>query len=323
MAAYFKQTAGIMVAAGLTPWLQLGEILHWFYSEKQNVPIAFVTASTPVAVTTTVAHGLSTGQRVIIAGGGGTLAIYGRQTITVTSSTSFTVDGSTGGGSSGCGTYVGSWVGGGTVSGGGMAFYDANQTAAATAALSRSLASFWTQDDDPTVNSSADANFLAARLKTHCDTIISTTKASYTGAKFEILWPYDVNYASCYFTANLPYPQGGRLNRAVNLPSAWNTKAGSNLDRMKTEGLSWSAFYRDNTKAVETVLFPYTVLSWSKSDTRYLIPWFNGGCHWPKEYLFCVSQRTPAVNFWAFDHAVLLSWTTSPLPTPKRRVTSR
>ena len=323
MAAYFKQTAGIMSAAGLTPWLQLGEILHWFYSEKQNVPIAFVTASTPVAVTTTVAHGLSTGQRVVIAGGGGTLAIYGRQTITVTSATSFTVDGSTGGGSSGCGTYIGSWVGGGTVSGGGMAYYDANQTAAATVALGRALGSFWTQDDDPTVSSSADANFLAARLKTHCDTIISTTKASYAGAKFEVLWPYDVNYASCYFTANLPYPQGGRMNRAVNLPSAWNTKAGSNLDRMKTEGLSWSAFYRDNTKAAETVLFPYTVLSWSKSDTRCLIPWFNGGCHWPKEYLFCVSQGTPVVNFWAFDHAVLLSWPTSPLPAPKRRVTSR
>lgn len=316
MAAYFTQTAAIMAAASLTPWLQFGEILHWFFSYTQSLPVTGVAMTSPVKITTGTAHGFATGQTTILAGLAGNVppALLGIQTITVTSPTQFTVNGSIG---------SGTWTGGGTVSGGGMALYDANQTAAATAALGRSLASFWTQDDDPTVNSSADANFLAGRLKTHCDSIRTAVLTVTAGAKFELLFPYDVCYPTCYFTTAVPYPQGGRLNRAVNLPSAWNTKAGSGLDRMKTEGLSWSATYRNSTLAQETVLFPYTVLSWSKSDTRCLIPWFNGGCHWSKEFLFCVAQGTPAINFWAFDHAVLFSWTTSPLPTPKRRVTSR
>jgi len=314
MQACYMQAAMIMNAAGLVPWLQLGEILHWFFSQYMTMPVTNIQNTTPVKVTTGVNHNLSTGQTVVLAGCQGSLAVNGRQAVTVTSPTQFTINGSTG---------AGTWTGGGTVSGGGMAFYDASQAAAATTALGRALASFWTQDDDPTINSSADANFLAGRLQTHCSSIVTATKTAYSNAKFELLWPYDVNYKLCYFTNDMPWPQGGRLNRAVNMPSAWSTQAGSGLDRIKTEGLSWSATYHNTDKAKETVQFPYTVLSWSQSATRYLIPWFNGGCHWTQEYLYCLSQSTPAINFWAFDHATLFSWLTQPLPSPRKRITSR
>jgi hypothetical protein len=126
-------------------------------------------------------------------------------------------------------------------------YYDAYTAQAAQTALGRSLAAFYTQDDDPTVNGSADANFLAGLIKTHIDSIRTTVLAAYSGAKFELLWPYDVNFATCYYTPDVPYPQGGRLNRAVNLPSQYLAQAGSGLDRLKMESLSWGSTYRNLT----------------------------------------------------------------------------
>jgi hypothetical protein len=46
----------------------------------------------------------------------------------------------------------------------GMAFYDADTQAAAQSALGRALATFHTANDDPSINSYADANFLRTRL---------------------------------------------------------------------------------------------------------------------------------------------------------------
>ena len=307
----YKQTAGIMNAAGLTPWLQFGEILHWFFSERMSQAVGYASFAAPISIGTVSPHGFTTGQTVIIAGVKGNTAANGTWPITVVDSTHFTLTGS-----SGNGTYVAST---GTASGGGMAFYDANQAAAATSALGRALASFYTQDDDPTINSSADANFLASRIKTHVDSIRTAVLAVYAGAKFELLYPNDVTFLPCYYTPDLPYPQGGRLNHTINLPSAWLTKSGSGLDRFKAEALSWGATYRnmDNSKA--TAAFPYTApLSWAKSDSAYLVPIFNGGCPWKADYLQASNKAVPLIVLWAFDHLNLLSWPV-PLPKNKRR----
>lgn len=120
-----------------------------------------------------------------------------------------------------------------------MAYYDAYTAQAAQTALGRSLAAFYTEDDDPTVNGSADANFFASLIKTHIDSIRTTVLAAYAGAKFELLRPYDVNFSTCHYTPDVPYRQSGRLNRAVNLPSQYLTQSGSGLDRLKMESLSW------------------------------------------------------------------------------------
>ncbi|HYW46753.1 MAG TPA: hypothetical protein VE959_28055 [Bryobacteraceae bacterium] len=98
----------------------------------------------------------------------------------------------------------------------GMAFYDADTTAAATAALGRALATFHTPNDDPSVNGYADANFLAARLKAFADAIRAYVLATYPSASFELLWPMDVND-----------PDNCKLMRYVNLPATWTARAGS------------------------------------------------------------------------------------------------
>ena len=111
-------------------------------------------------------------QRAILAGVQGNTAANGDQTITVTDTTHFTLNGS-----SGNGNYVG---GTGTCSGGGMAYYDAYTAQAALAALGRSLAAFYTQDDDPTINGSADTNFLAMRLP--CSLMLTASQREFAGS---------------------------------------------------------------------------------------------------------------------------------------------
>ena len=287
LAACFTQAAGIMSTAGLTPWLQFGEFLWWFFSVVQNLAVGYASWTSPISIGTVSPHGLSTGQRAILAGIQGNTAANGDQTITVTDATHFTLNGS-----SGNGNYVG---GTGTCSGGGMAYYDAYTAQAAQTALGRSLAAFYTQDDDPTVNGSADANFLASLIKTHIDSIRTTVLAAYSGAKFELLWPYDVNFATCYYTPDVPYPQGGRLNRAVNLPSQYLAQSGSGLDRLKMEALSWGSTYRNFTNAQAAIAFPVTTPgSWPVTATAYLVPWFNGGCPWTMEYVCALNQSIPA-----------------------------
>jgi hypothetical protein len=298
LAACYVQTAQILAGAGLTPWLQFGEILHWFFSETMVLAIVgFSNSSGLVKVQTGSAHGFSTSQIAIVAGTG---LVDGTKTITVIDATHFTVDGST-------------WPGGspgaaGTVSGGGMAYYDANQAATAVVSLGRALASFYTQDDDPMVNAGADAGFLAGRIFSHISTIVAAVLAVESTAKFELLYPLDVNLPVAYYSGTRPYPQGGRMNAAVNLPAQFHAKSGSGLDRLKMEGLSWESEYAHHDNFVRTARFPYAELAWSQADTALLIAWDNGTCPWEMAHRFWLNEGIPLVNFWAADHGQLFGW---------------
>lgn len=308
--AAYKELANLMNAAGLTPWLQFGEFLWWFFSSLSLTPSA-VSNTTPIEIYFTAPHGLSTGDVLVNAGYRGCTAANGTWAVTYVNANQVALNGSVGNGV---------WTSSsGTTRTGSMGFYDDDTKAAALANFGRALAKFTCQDQDPdSVNSGADANWLRGRIKAHIDTIRTHVLATYSGAKFELLFPYDVNYASCYHTLDFPYPQGGRLNRRVNLPTEYETKSGSGLDRMKMEALSWGSFYRNRDKAVESIKFPTTApLTWPKADTAYLVPNFNGGCAWESEYLEAVKAGSPLVNFWAFDHVCLLSWPL-PLPNPAR-----
>ncbi len=193
-----------------------------------------------------------------------------------------------------------------------MAFYDDYTKSQAQTALGRALVLFDAVDDDPSVNAYADANFLRGRIKSHIDTVRSHVLASHAGAKFELLWPLDVNE-----------PVIERLNRYVNLPGEYEVKSGSGLDRLKMEALSFGAFERNLNKAREAIRFPYTSpMGWAKADVRYLAPWFNGGCPWREEYLMARREAVPNVTFWAWDHLGLLGWPL-PLPVEEGRSTAR
>jgi hypothetical protein len=244
---------------------------------------------------------------VIVAGVQGNIAANGTWPIVVTDSTHFTETGS-----SGNGTYVAST---GTASGGGMAYYDAYTAAAASTLLSRALASFWTQDDDPSINSHTDANFLREMLYTHMHAIVSAVKGSLAGAKFEWLLPMDVNASAVYWNNCYPYPQGGRMNNYVNIPVEYQSP-NVDIDRLKIEALSWGSAYLDLDQAKFAIAYSYATMTYAKSNVAYLVPWMNGACAWQAQYFFAANDGIALINFWALDHFILLSWSL-PLPTSK------
>ena len=307
--AVFTAMAGLQSAAGLIPWLQFGEFLWWFYSSMAQ-PVGYCAYTDPISIGLAQPHGMQTGDRVVITGVEGCTAANGTWVITVTDPTHFTIPVSANG----------AWITNtGQMRGGSMAYYDPVTAATAQAALGRPLRKFTCQDDDPTVNGGVDAQFLAAQLKAHVDAIRGAVLAQYSSAKFEVLYPNDVNNPVCYLGANVPYPQGGRLNAAVNLPAAWMTKPDSGLDRFKVEALSWSAQYLNLDLATQAISFALTPqLSWNASDVAYLVPWFNGTCPWPYEFQTASALGLASINFWAYDHLALMSWPL-PLPAPVRR----
>lgn len=304
----YLQAAGILAAAGLVPWLQFGEVGWWFYSVLNGLAVGYASWTSPISIGTATAHGLSSGQGVIDCGVGGNTAANGDFAVTVTDGTHFTLVASSGNGA---------YTGGGTVSGGGMAYYDAYTAAAALTALGRALAEFYTQDDNPGANAYADANLLRTCVYTHMHAIAQAVKAAYSGAKFEWLLPMDVNNPTVYWNAGYPYPQGGRMNNYVNIPAQYMGPNGD-IDRVKIEALSWGADYLNIDMAKAAMAYATGTLTYSRSATAYLVPWFNGACAWTKQYLAAVNARVPLIEFWALDHFCLLSWAV-PLPVNARR----
>jgi hypothetical protein len=185
---------------------------------------------------------------------------------------------------------------------GGMAYYDDETIAAAQASLGRPLHIFSTPNDDPSVNGGADALFLRNRLRDHLTALVSDIRAAYPTVKCEVLWPYDVNYP-VPVPLDAPY-LGGRLNRFINLPAEWQTKASSGLDRIKVEALAFATGMRSLDLAGEAIgLFPS--FGWPLDSIRYLVPIFGFATPWHRELALAIGAGLKINNLWAFDHICL------------------
>jgi hypothetical protein len=187
--------------------------------------------------------------------------------------------------------------------GGGMAYYDAATTEAAETALGRPLQAFTSPDDDPGVNGGADAGFLANRLRDYLSSLISEVRGAFPGARFELLYPDDVNHPHPSGIHNL----GGRMNRRVNLPAEWGTKVSAPFDRFKVEALDYGAWSRDLDLAVQSLELPLE-LGWQTSAVRAMIPVFRGGYPWTREVDYARTLGFECVSLWAFDHVCLFGW---------------
>lgn len=192
---------------------------------------------------------------------------------------------------------------------GGMAFYDDETKAAAETALGRPLYTFSSPEDNPGVNGGADAVFLRDRLRDHVAALVAHVRGFHPSAKFEVLFPYDVNH---------PVPAGvhligGPLNRFVNLPIEWETKESSGLDRLKIEALDFGAWSRDLDLVQAAVLFALG-LGWPRDSLRHMLAVFQPGYAWQKECLTALGEGVAVANLWAFDHICLFG----PNPNPAR-----
>jgi hypothetical protein len=196
---------------------------------------------------------------------------------------------------------------------GGMAYYDDETMAAAETALGRPLQIFLTPNDDPTVNSSADATFLRNRLRDYVTALVADIRSAFPTVTCEVLWPYDVNY---------PIPmggEGGQLNRFINLPVEWQLQPSSGLDHMKVEALTFMTSLRSLNLAREAIdLFPS--FGWPLSALRYLVPVFGSATPWTRELALVWAAGIPVANFWAFDHICLYNLDVPEQPLDRRSV---
>jgi hypothetical protein len=183
----------------------------------------------------------------------------------------------------------------------GMAFYD-NDT---TAAFGGTLHTFLTANDDPSVNGYADANFLRARLGSYVAAIQAAVLAQWPSTQFELLWAMDVND-----------PDNCRLLRYVNLPPAWQARAGSGFDTFISEGYQYPGVEHNLDKAKRCAAYPFAELSWDRAHCRYLMGWYTGAWPWQREYQAAQRTGVPVIKFWAYDHLCLFGW---PLPLPKQQ----
>ena len=291
--AAYRAIAQLQHDAGLTPSVQFGEFLWWFFPYLQNKSVGYASYTNPISIGTVEEHELSTGQQVILSGVQGNTAANGTWTVTVVDATHFTLNGS---------SANGAYAGGGNITGGGMAFYDAETSAAALKMLGRPLHVFLTPDDDPTVNGSADAIFLRNRLRDHVAALIADLKSAFPTARCEVLWPDDVNHNTPVPTSG-PY-LGGRLNRFVNLPVEWQSKATSGLDTIKVEALAFGSAMRSLDLAQEAI-YMFPGFGWPVDSVRYLVPVFGSAAPWFREVALARGAGLRTINLWAFDHICL------------------
>ena len=156
----------------------------------------------------------------------------------------------------------------------GMAFYDADTQAAAQSALGRALATFHTPNDDPSINSYADANFLRTRLYNYVAAIQSYVLSQCPSAVFELLWPMDVND-----------PDNCKLLRYINLPSQWKARAGSGFDTFLIEGYQYPGINHNLDQANRCAQYPLTELAWDQAHCRYLMGLYYGTWPWLREFV--------------------------------------
>ena len=186
---------------------------------------------------------------------------------------------------------------------GGMAFYDSETAQVAQGALGRPLHVFRGPDDDPGVNGGADARLLRNRLRDHVSALITHVRSAHPQARFEVLFPYDVNHPSPAGIHDL----GGKLNRFINFPAEWETKATSGFDRLKMEALDFGAWSRNLDLARTAIRFPIE-LGWPRDSIRHLVPIFRPGYPWGKEVDLAKGDGIPVVNLWAYDHICIYGW---------------
>jgi hypothetical protein len=184
----------------------------------------------------------------------------------------------------------------------GMAFYDADTRSAAQSALGRAMATFLTPNDDPSVNTYADANFLRTRLYNYVAAIQTYVLSQCPSAIFELLWPMDVND-----------PDNCKLLRYINLPSQWTTRAGSGFDTILIEGYQYPGIDHNLDQATRCAAYPWKELAWDQAHCRYLMGLYYGTWPWTREFVNASRLGVPVIKLWAYDHLCLFAW---PLPLP-------
>jgi hypothetical protein len=171
----------------------------------------------------------------------------------------------------------------------GMTFYDDYTTASFAARYSRSLPVFLDGNALPS-EYPQECAFLAGLIGSFTDSIMDFVRQTYANARFEVLYPPDVNEAP--------------LNTGVNLPRMnW---APSKIDCLKTENFTFTGD-RNLNKARASISLPLE-LGFSAEKSAHLIGIGDYTTPWQKESRMARGARLSSIVLFALDQFCLIGY---------------
>jgi hypothetical protein len=180
-----------------------------------------------------------------------------------------------------------------------MPFYDAWTMSEFEARYGRPLPVITANDVDP-ADYPDEIEFLADVLGEFTSAVMTYVKATYPSARFEVLYPFDVNSTA--------------FNRAINFPSAWWTPAA--LDCLKTEALRYT--FGRNLKASEHGMGIGELLGFEASKRAHLVGLGDATAAWLKEMRMVAGKGYESAVGFALDQFCLIGYEL-PFPVGSRR----
>jgi hypothetical protein len=181
----------------------------------------------------------------------------------------------------------------------GMPFYDAWTAGQFLAQYGRAMTVFTDNTADP-ASYPDEVAFLQTVLGNFTDAIMTYVRATYSTARFEVLYPLDVNQTI--------------FNQAINYPpSQWTA---TTLDCLKTEGFGFT-LQRNLAKSEQTMQlseFP----SFPAAQRSHLVGVGDATTPWVPEAQFAQGRGFESVVLFALDQMCLIGYAL-PLPDPFRR----
>ena len=176
-----------------------------------------------------------------------------------------------------------------TVTEPGMPFYDAYTTSAFQSTYGRPMTVIPNQYADP-ASLAQECAFLQGLIGTFTRTIRSFVRQTYANARFEVLYPPDVNNTA--------------LNQLVNFPKGDWTPA--NLTCLKTENFTYTGD-RDLNAAAQSIQLPMQ-LGFGASQSSHLVGINDPTTPWQKEQRMALGARLESVVLFALDQFCLIGY---------------
>ncbi len=182
-----------------------------------------------------------------------------------------------------------------------MTFYDQYTKDSFQAAYGRPMGAILSDFSDP-ASFPDEVQFLPTLIGQFTDAVIGFVKAVYPSARFEVLYPTDVN--------NTP------LNKLINYPAAHWTPA--KLHNLKTESFTFTITrHLDNARI--TVDYGGT-RGFARAQRSFLVGIGDPTTPWHKEIEFALAENLESIVRFALDQDCRVGYAT-PLPAAMRRVT--
>jgi hypothetical protein len=183
----------------------------------------------------------------------------------------------------------------------GMPYYDAYTAQTFAAEFGTPMRVIVNNDADP-AQFSDEANFLQSLLGNYTATIRTTLMSAHPDARYEVLYPVDVNSAG--------------FNHVVNFPNSDWTPA--NLTCLKTESFSYTA--ARNLDASLSSMQTSAAAGFPASQRSHLVGIGDATTPWKKEVALAQSRGLESVVLFALDQFCLIGY---PVPSSAQQRWSR